>query len=178
ATFAAFLGLFTSIPENAGMQPKVLKSFGVVAIAVACAFAISAASQWGCLCLPRSKAEKQADQADIFWQHDLEKALSESAKTGKPVFVDFRADWCSVCKDLEMNVFPHPQVKPLLQRVITVKIDATAPDDKINAILQRYGIFGLPTLLFIGPDGKEIKNLRVVGYISPDQLEKKIRTAL
>ena len=62
--------------------------------------------------------------------------------------------------------------------MITVKIDATAPDDKINAILQRYGIFGLPTLLFIGLDGNEIKNLRVVGYISPDQLEKKIRSAL
>ncbi len=178
ATFAAFLGLFTSIPENAGMQPKVLKSFGVVAIAVACAFAISAASQWGCLCLPRSTAEKQADQADIFWQHDLEAALAEAAKTDKPVFVDFRADWCSVCKDLELNVFPHPQVKPLLQRMIAVKIDATEPDDKINVLLQRYGIIGLPTLLFIAPDGNEIKNLRVVGYISPDQLEKKIRSSL
>ncbi|HAE39157.1 MAG TPA: hypothetical protein DCG57_11040, partial [Candidatus Riflebacteria bacterium] len=178
ATFAAFLGLFTNIPENTGMQPRVLKSFAVVAIAVACAFAISAASQWGCLCLPKSTAEKQADQADIFWQHDLERALAEDAQTGKTVFVDFRADWCSVCKDLELNVFPHASVRPLLKRLITVKIDATSPNESVNAILQKYQVIGLPTLLLIGPDGKEMQNLRTVGYISPDQLEKKLRSVL
>ncbi|EKD81561.1 MAG: thiol:disulfide interchange protein, partial [uncultured bacterium] len=178
ASFAAFLGLFTSIPESASMQPRVLKSFAVVAVAVACAFAISAASQWGCLCLPKSNAEKQADQAEIFWQHDLSQALAEAAETGKTVFVDFRADWCSVCKDLELNVFPHSSVRPLLKRMITVKIDATSPDDEVSAILKQYGIIGLPTLLFIGKDGVEIQNLRVVGYISPDQLEKKIRSVL
>ncbi|MBU1107605.1 MAG: protein-disulfide reductase DsbD [Candidatus Riflebacteria bacterium] len=177
-SFAAFLGLFTTIPENAGMQPRVLKSFAVVAVAVACAFAISAASQWGCLCLPKSTAEKQVDQAEIFWQHDLKRALAESAQTGKTVFVDFRAEWCSVCKDLELNVFPHATIGPLLKRIITVKIDATSPDDEVNTILKQYGIVGLPTMLFIGPDGKEMQNMRVVGYISPDQLEKKIRSVL
>jgi thiol:disulfide interchange protein DsbD len=178
ATFAAFLGLFTNIPENTGMQPRVLKSFAVVAVAVACAFAISAASQWGCLCLPKSTAEKQADQADMFWQHDLEQALAEAAQTGKTVFVDFRADWCSVCKDLELNVFPHASVRPLLKRLIIVKIDATSPNESVNAILQKYQVIGLPTLLLIGPDGKEMQNLRTVGYISPDQLEKKLRSVL
>ena len=178
ASFAAFLGLFTTIPENADMQPRVLKSFAVVAVAVACAFAVSAASQWGCLCLPKSTAEKQADQAEIFWQHDLKRALAEAAQTGKTVFVDFRADWCSVCKDLELNVFPHTTIRPLLKRVITVKIDATSPDDEVNAILRQYGIVGLPTLLFIAPDGKEIQDLRIIGYISPEQLEKRLRSVL
>ena len=178
AAFAAFLGLFTNVPDTAEMQPRVLKSFGVVAVAVACAFAISAASQWGCLCLPKSAAEKQSDMAEIFWLHDLKQALAEAAQTGKTVFVDFRADWCSVCKDLELNVFPHSSVRPLLKRMITVEIDATSPNEEVNAILKQYGIIGLPTLLFIGPDGEEIQNLRVVGFISPDQLEKKIRAAL
>lgn len=180
ATLAAFMGLFTQIPENAGMQPRIFKSFAVVIITLACAFAISAISNWGYLSLTLSGAvsEQASLQSDITWNHDLEKALSEAGKTGKTIFIDFRADWCAVCRDLEKNVFPHPSVKPLLKELITVKIDATEPDEKTNAILEKYGIVGLPTLLFIGSDGKEISNLRIVGYIEPEQLEKKIRSVL
>ena len=179
ASFAAFLGLFHNIPEDAGMQPRVFKSFSVVAIAVACAFAISAASQWGCLCLPKSIAEKQADKAETFWQHDLQAALKEAAATGRPLFLDFRADWCTVCKDLELNVFPQPVIRNLLARMVPVKIDATSPDDeKVNALLKQFGIVGLPTLVILQPDGNEITSLRTVGFISPEHLEKKLRAAL
>lgn len=179
ASFAAFLGLFHNVPEDAGMQPRVFKSFGVVAIAVACAFAISAASQWGCLCLPKSAAEKQENKAETFWQHDLQAALKEAAASGKPLFLDFRADWCTVCKDLELNVFPRPEIRSLLGRMVPVKIDATSPDDeKVNALLKQFGIVGLPTLVILQPDGNEITSLRTVGFISPEHLEKKLRAAL
>lgn len=179
ASFAAFLGLFHNVPEDAGMRPRVFKSFGVVAIAVACAFAISAASQWGCLCLPKSAAEKQENKAETFWQHDLQTALKEAAATGKPLFLDFRADWCTVCKDLELNVFPRPEIRTLLGRMVPVKIDATSPDDeKVNALLKQFGIVGLPTLVILQPDGNEITSLRTVGFISPEHLEKKLRAAL
>ncbi|HMM61695.1 MAG TPA: thioredoxin family protein, partial [Candidatus Rifleibacterium sp.] len=151
----------------------------VVAVAVACAFAISAASQWGCLCLPKSAAEKQEDKAETFWQHDLQAALKEAAATGKPLFLDFRADWCTVCKDLELNVFPRPEIRSLLGRMVPVKIDATSPDDeKVNALLKQFGIVGLPTLVILQPDGNEVTSLRTVGFISPEHLEKKLRAAL
>jgi len=178
AAFAAFLGLFNTIPDSAGMQPKVLKSFGVVAIAVACAFAVSAASQWGCLCLPKSQAEKRADKAEVFWNHDLAAAVEQAGQQKLPVFIDFRADWCSVCHDLELNVFPQPEITALLKRMIPVKIDATRPDEKTSEILKQFGIVGLPTLIILDSDGNERKDLRIIGYISPAQLEKKLRQAL
>lgn len=177
ASFAAFLGLFSSTPDDT-LRPRVFKCFGVVAVAVACAFAISAASQWGCLCLPKSEAEKREDKAETFWQHDLAAALVEAKASRKPVFIDFRADWCSVCKDLELNVFPRPEIRSLLGRMIPVKIDATSPGDDVNAILKQYGIVGLPTLIILNAEGKELQELRTIGYISPDQLEKKLRKAL
>lgn len=179
ASFAAFLGLFNNISETSGMQPKVFKAFGIVAVVVACAFAISAASQWGCLCLPKSTAEKQADKAETFWHHDLDTAITEAKAAKKPIFVDFRADWCTVCKDLELNVFPRPEIRALLSRMVPVKIDATRHDDeKVNALLKQFGIVGLPTLIILQPEGKEMTDLRTVGYISPDHLEKKLRAAL
>lgn len=178
ASFAAFLGLFNAIPDGAGLKPKVFKGFGVVAIAVACAFAISAASQWGCLCLPRSESAKLSSQAEIFWNHDLKAALAEAKQKNQPVFIDFRADWCSVCKDLERNVFPQPAITSLLQRMVPVKIDATDPNDEVTALLETYGIVGLPTLIILNSDGVEIPGLRVIGSVSPAQLEKKLREAL
>lgn len=178
AAFAAFLGLFNNVSESAGMQPKVFKSFGVVAIAVACAFAVSAASQWGCLCLPKSQAEKRADKAELFWNHDLAAAMEQAKRENLPIFMDFRADWCSVCRDLELNVFPQPEVAALLKRMIPVKIDATNPDEKTSEILKQYGIVGLPTLIILDPQGNERKDLRIIGFISPAQLEKKLRQAL
>lgn len=178
ASFAAFLGLFSAVPDDAGLKPRVFKSFGVVAIAVACAFAISAASQWGCLCLPVSQSEKRSDLAEISWHHDLKQAMAEAKQTNQPLFIDFRADWCSVCKDLELNVFPQPEIRALLKRMVAVKIDATSPDDTINAILRQYGVVGLPTLIILRPDGAEIQELRTIGFISTAQLEKKLRQAL
>ncbi len=178
ASFAAFLGLFAPIKEEAGLKPQVFKCFAVVAIAVACAFAISAASQWGCLCLPKSNVEKRADKAETFWLDDLNKAKAEAAQSNKPVFIDFRADWCSVCKDLEMNVFPQPEIRELLKKMVPVKIDATESTEETNAILNEYGIVGLPTLVILDSEGKEIPGLRIIGYISPQQLEKKLRSAL
>lgn len=178
ASFAAFLGLFSPIADDAGLKPRVFKSFGVVAIAVACAFAISAASQWGCLCLPKSQSEKRSDQAEIAWHHDFQQAMAEAKQTNRPVFIDFRADWCSVCKDLELNVFPQPEIRALLKRMVALKIDATSPDDAINQTLKQFGVVGLPTLIILKPDGKEISELRTIGFISTAQLEKKLRQAL
>lgn len=178
ASFAAFLGLFSDIPTDAGLRPRVFKSFGAVALAVACAFAISAAAQWGCLCLPRSESLKQIEKAETFWQHNLQKAMAEAKTSNRPLFIDFRADWCSVCKNLELNVFPQPEIRSLLQKMVPVKIDATSPDDATNEILKQYGIIGLPTLLILRSDGQEMQNLRTVGYISSEQLAKKLRSAL
>jgi len=63
--------------------------------------------------------------------------------------------------------------------MVPVKIDATRHDDeKVNALLKQFGIVGLPTLIILQPEGKEMTDLRTVGYISPDHLEKKLRAAL
>ncbi|MDN5278085.1 MAG: thioredoxin:protein disulfide reductase [Clostridiales bacterium] len=178
AAFAAYLGLFSNLPEDSLLSHRVFKAFGVVTMAVACAFAISATTKWGCLILPDSQNSVQAKQLDSFWYYDLAEAKKAAADAKKPIFVDFRADWCTICRELEENVFPRPEISSLLNKMVPVKIDATKPDKKTEELISRYSVVGLPTLLLLSPDGEEFVQIRMVGDISPGQLEKNLRQAL
>ncbi|GAB4283463.1 MAG: protein-disulfide reductase DsbD [Candidatus Rifleibacteriota bacterium] len=179
AGFAAFLGLFSNLPDDSLLSHRVFKAFGVVTIAVACAFAISATSKWGFLILPQSIANQTvAAKSEVFWHDNLTTALNEAQQRKVPVFVDFRADWCSICRELEEKVFPQPEVQMLLKKVVLVKIDATNPTEEVNQILQRFAVVGLPTLVLLNKDGKEIEQLRMVGNITPDQLKYNLRQVI
>lgn len=178
AGFAAFLGLFSNLPEDAALSRRVFKSFGVITISIACAFAISATIKCGYLSLPKSLNAKVSAREEVFWQHDLEKALLAGKQSNKPLFLDFRADWCSICRELEENVFPQPEIRMLLEKMIPVKIDATEPDEKTQKILEQFKVIGLPTLVILSPDGKELIELRMVGDITATQISQSMRKAL
>jgi thiol:disulfide interchange protein DsbD len=179
AAFAAYLGLFTQIENGAPLLPRVMKSFGVVAIAVSCAFAISATSKWGGLCMSQpndTKAIKSATK--FFWHTKLEDAVKEAQKTKKPIFVDFRAEWCSICKELERDVFPDPKISVLFDKMVLLKIDTTNLTPEIEALIKKFQVIGLPTLVTLDSYGNEIPALRMVGEVSVEHLENNLRRAL
>jgi thiol:disulfide interchange protein DsbD len=120
----------------------------------------------------------QARKNEIFWHSDYEAAGKTSRESQKPVLIDFRADWCTICRELEENVFPRPEIRVLLERMVPLKIDATKPDEKTQKILDKYQVVGLPTLVILDAEGDEISELRLVGDVTADQLEKHLYKAL
>lgn len=178
AAFAAFLGLFSNLPEDSLLSHRILKAFGIVTIAVACAFAISATTKWGYLCMPQPINTQIAAKTDLFWLTDLDSAIRQAKAENKPVFIDFRADWCTICRELERNVFPRPEIGALLEKMVPVKIDATTSTEAVEKVLQQYSVIGLPTLIILSPEGKEIHELRMIGDITAEQLAKNLRSAL
>jgi len=96
----------------------------------------------------------------------LDAIIAASAKTGKPVLLDFYADWCVSCKEMEKYTFSDPIVADLMSRFTLVQADVTknTPDDK--ALLERFGLFGPPAILFFQPDGSESSEYRVMGYMN------------
>ncbi|TXI73152.1 MAG: protein-disulfide reductase DsbD [Dechloromonas sp.] len=83
---------------------------------------------------------------------------------GRPVMLDFYADWCVSCKEMEKFTFTDAQVQAKLAGFTLLKADVTANSDDDKALLARFGLFGPPGILFFDASGREIKTIRVVGY--------------
>ena len=99
---------------------------------------------------------------------DLDGQLAAAGKAGKPVLLDFYADWCVSCKEMEAHTYSEPAVRAALARYVILKADVTANDADDQALLTRFGIIGPPTTAFFAADGKERTNFRLVGFVAGD----------
>jgi thiol:disulfide interchange protein DsbD len=89
---------------------------------------------------------------------------SRLAAVDRPVMLDFYADWCVSCKEMEKFTFADPAVREKLAGFTLLKADVTANTADDKALLARFGLFGPPGIIFFGPDGKEVSGVRVVGF--------------
>jgi thiol:disulfide interchange protein DsbD len=96
---------------------------------------------------------------------DLNKRVAAATAAGRPVMLDFYADWCTSCKEMERYTFSDKTVQAALSKAVLLHADVTKNDAVDQELLQHFGIFGPPTIAFYGPDGEERSNFRVVGYM-------------
>jgi thiol:disulfide interchange protein DsbD len=96
---------------------------------------------------------------------DLNAQVAAAGAAGKTVMLDFYADWCVSCKEMEKYTFPTAEVRAALGNTVWLQADVTANDATDQALLKHFGIFGPPTIAFYGTDGTERRNFRVVGYM-------------
>ncbi len=94
---------------------------------------------------------------------DLNSALIQAKQQNKPVLLDFYANWCLSCKEMERVVFTAPQVKSLISHFILLRADVTANDDKDKALEQQFHVIAPPTFLFFAPNGQELTGARIIG---------------
>jgi len=95
---------------------------------------------------------------------ELEQALADASAANKPALLDFSADWCISCKEMEKYTFPDPAVKAALADFVLLRADVTANSDADKAMLKRFKLFGPPAMVFFAADGSELPGLRVAGY--------------
>ena len=96
---------------------------------------------------------------------DLNKRVAAATAAGRPVMLDFYADWCTSCKEMERYTFSDKSVQAALSNAVLLHADVTKNDAVDQELLKHFGIFGPPTIAFYGPDGEERRNFRVVGYM-------------
>jgi thiol:disulfide interchange protein DsbD len=108
-------------------------------------------------------------ESEIPWQPYSERAVADAGKAGKGIIIDTFADWCIPCKELDKLTFTDATVKKEAERFITLKLDLTSSDANSEAgrARQRFGIRGVPTVLFIDSKGREVSDMRLEGFEKP-----------
>jgi thiol:disulfide interchange protein DsbD len=96
---------------------------------------------------------------------DLQREVEAAKSNAQPVLLDFYADWCVSCKEMEKYTFSDAAVQASLKRARLLRADVTNNDAEDQALLKHFGIFGPPTIAFYGANGEERRNYRVVGYM-------------
>jgi thiol:disulfide interchange protein DsbD len=112
------------------------------------------------------------------WVQSEAEGLQRARAEGKPMLVDFSASWCGACKELEHLTFADPRVQELATRFVTVRVDATTRTPEIDALMERYGIVGLPWVAFVTPGGEILEELTVTGFIDADAMLERMGRAL
>jgi thioredoxin:protein disulfide reductase len=102
----------------------------------------------------------------------LDKALAQAKQENKPLVLDFHAEWCIPCKQMEKNVFPDPKVAAQLKRVVFVRIDT----DQEPELTQKLGVVGLPDIRFATSDGKIVN--KTIGFQDADSFSEQLSELL
>ena len=113
----------------------------------------------------------QADGVDL--------VLAQAKEDGQPVIIDFSADWCAPCRELDETTFRNPQVRATAKQIVMVKIDLTSgPDDAARDLIEKYQVKGVPTIVFLDSSGRERGDLRLVDFRPPDEFLQRMKQLL
>ena len=94
------------------------------------------------------------------------------------MILDFYADWCIPCHELDQFTYSDPKVFTALQPFRRIKIDTTSvDDDETREVLRRFDIFGVPTIIFLNAKGLEVSSLRMNGFVTPEEFMDSIRSS-
>jgi thioredoxin:protein disulfide reductase len=117
--------------------------------------------------------------APMPWQRvaSLQDLQDRLKAPGKPVMLDFYADWCVSCKEMEAFTFSDPKVRAQLDGMLLLQADVTANNEADRALLKRFSLFGPPGIVFFDAQGREIKGLRVIGYQNAERFLKTLSLA-
>lgn len=112
---------------------------------------------------------------DLLWKDYSPKLFEEALKAGKPIAIKFTAKWCPECRKLEQQTLSSKSVLNGLKKLICFRVDLTFKNSAAEELRRRYKVVGLPTIIFVSSDGKELRHLRVEGFVSEAELLARLR---
>jgi thiol:disulfide interchange protein DsbD len=171
-----FLGGLTSIGTDSTTPQKLGKGFGFLAIIYGVLLLLGALTGGSNPLQPLASVNLGGVSGGAAQEHeltfvriktvdDLDREIAMAASQGKSTMLDFYADWCVSCKEMEAYTFTDAGVQAALSNSVLLQADVTANDEEDRALLDRFGVFGPPTIVFFGTNGEQRHGYEVVGYM-------------
>ncbi|HEY6984544.1 MAG TPA: protein-disulfide reductase DsbD, partial [Rhodanobacteraceae bacterium] len=168
---AVYLGALERLPDGASGWRRLWKALGIVLLVAGAAEIVGAAAGGRDVTQPLAgivaSGGKGSENALAFRPiksvADLDREVAAAKQAGKPVMLDFYADWCVSCKEMEKFTFSRADVQQALSSFVLLKADVTANDDTDQALLKRFALFGPPATIFFS-GGSEARALRLIGF--------------
>ena len=185
-----FLGAFEPLPPSPPPMRRLAKGLGVLACVYGVMLLIGATlgGDDPLRPIPQSAVSRGAaggmlaaqDEGELSFREietvaALDAALDEARTASRPVMLDFTADWCVSCKEMEEYTFPEPGVIGALEPFMLLRADVTENNDDDRALLQRFRSFGPPTIAFFDAGGTERENYKLVGFVPADKFRDHVQ---
>jgi thiol:disulfide interchange protein DsbD len=180
---AMYLHALDPLPPNAHGWQRFWKGVGVVSLLTGSALLIGAlaGSRDPLQPLAVLRGEVAAAEAQRVQFEPIRSVAELDARlksAQRPVMLDFYADWCVSCKEMERFTFSEAQVRAQLDRMLLLQVDVTDNTPEDRELLKRFSLFGPPGIIFFDRDGKELAGLRVVGYMPAERFVQVLDRAL
>ena len=181
-----YMGALDSLTAESGGWRRLWKGAGLVMLVYGVLVMVGVAGGRGDLLRPLKGialvAGEGAEREIVFRRvkgiDGLNAELGPAAARGQVVMFDYYADWCVSCKEMERFTFSDPKVQAALSNVLLLQTDVTTNDAADKALLEEFGLFGPPAILFFGPDGRERRELRVVGFMNAGDFRRVVERAV
>jgi thiol:disulfide interchange protein DsbD len=177
---AVFLRAVDPLPASASGWWRLWKALGIVALVAGIALLVGALTGGRDVLRPLASigAEQPARQPLPWMRIASSGELDARLRSpGKIVMLDFYADWCVSCKEMESFTFSDPRVRAELDQMLLLQVDVTANNESDKALLKRFSLFGPPGIIFFDAEGRELKGLRVIGYQNAERFLKTLALA-
>lgn len=184
---AVYLGALDAPQVKASWQ-KLRKGLGLILLVYGVILVIGAASGGTNIYRPLQGLSTKGISADndhrqvnfktIKSLADLDAELALAGEQGKFVMLDFYADWCVVCKEMEEYTFSEARVAVLLGKFVLLQADVTKNDEQDRQLLKEFELYGPPAILYFGEDGKERQSHRVIGFVEADDFAERLTAVI
>jgi len=183
-----FMGGLTTLNSDSGIARKLGKGFGLLAILYGLVLFLGALSGGTNPLKPLASISFGGGGAMVAADHhleftriktvdDLDRELAASSANGKTAMLDFYADWCVSCIEMEEYTFITPEVQAALGNTVVLQADVTKNDAEDKVLLERFGVFGPPTIIFFDTNGEQLEGYEVVGFMPADEFTAHVTTA-